>query len=1030
LDNLKSHARWRISAINIGMALSAGSLLAVIALALFLMRGDSEKLDVPALGGEIYNLHLASDDALTAADDFLLQGATPTLLQSNSQALIQQLETVLAFPGALDVLPDGGAPLILFKAEFARLLEPAMTAKQAMSAGALDRSLVALAEFLESDSAAVYDYLKAAFRQLGQIEADNRARANTQIYWFDIFAIFVVILAVLALATLWLRKRETEAVERSLRQAVRDLAEVQRIAHLGTVRWDYRADRVTWSDEFARIYGLEPGGLMCGADFQALVIPTDVERVVATEADALKRSQASGKPAMREVTYRAYRSDGQVIDLAAISELMADDKGRPLAMVSTVRDVTAEVQAKRALLDSERSLVAAQRIANVGSFRRNMKTGHTHWSNEMYRMLGLDPDEGAVPLRQIFHAEDMDGVIRMLNDLRRPDAPDSERQVTIDGRMLHSNGSVLNIRGTVEMSYDGIGQPDHLTGTLRDVTPETLHETALREAVAEAERANTAKSEFLAVMSHELRTPMNGVLGMLGAMAEASLPPEQTEQLQIARSSADSLLVILNDILDMSKIEAGKVELEIASFELAPVVRSVIHLYAQRAREKGIILDSRIGDDVPLWLTGDSGRIRQILANLVSNAVKFTSTGSVIVSVQMQGMAANGDVSLRFAVADTGLGIPLEAQSQVFGRFNQLDASYTRRFGGTGLGLSICRSLAELMAGTMSFESVPDKGTTFFLDISLPAAEAKVKQHVVVTNAVLQRMRILVAEDNNINQIVARSMLERLGQQADFALNGQEAIEAAEKFSYDIIFMDVSMPVLDGLEATRHIRKMAGSRGRVPILGLTAHAGDAERQSCLDAGFDEVLSKPLLLAALRDALARWQVRPDAKDDPSTADGPSADAESSGIEVAQTAGAGGDQGRASSQRAVMLSAADAQFIDDVALKNGLKELASAVGESALPNILQAALSSLERHKTVIDGFKHGATQDRDELERSFHSLVGLSKTLGSEGVSRLAYALELEAASLPPTHAEIEILQVQIDLFARAVKQHLSLQVKA
>ncbi|MGO4910412.1 ATP-binding protein [Pseudorhodobacter sp. W20_MBD10_FR17] len=873
MKHMQKYPRWQNAVTSICIALSVGCLMMALVLAPFVMRNTSEDLDASALRNEMFALHISTGEARAAARAFAT-GDTDSgrQLEDRSQILLQKIREVLAYPGARNVLPSNGEPLDLIQMPLAQQLEIVQAtqepeARDTATGMTKSQSLAALADMLEFQDVNLDRYVIDAFFQLGQINDNNRAPMEELELWSERFAGFVFLVAMLALATLWLQKRAAHKAGLTLRTAVHDLAEAQRIAHLGTLRWDYQSDQVTWSDEFARIYGLQPGGEMSGTAFQALLIPADVERVVASETEALKRSQETGQPALRDLTYRAYRSDGQVIELAAISELLANREGQPLYMVSTVRDVTDEVQAKRALLDSERSLAAAQRIAHIGSFRQNIKTAQVHWSDEMFRMLGLDPKKGAARLRQIFHPDDLDGVVGMLTDLRTPDAPYSERQIIINSRMRHADGSILHVRGTLEMSFDEFGQPEILTGSLRDVTTEIHQESAMREAVAEAERANAAKSEFLAVMSHELRTPMNGVLGMLGAMGEATLPPEQAEQLQIARSSADSLLVILNDILDMSKIEAGKVELEIAPFELEPLVRSVIHLYAQRAREKGIILDSVTGDGVPRWLTGDSGRIRQILANLVSNAVKFTSSGSVIVSVQKLGHAANGAVSLRFAVADTGLGIPLEAQPQVFGRFNQLDASYTRRFGGTGLGLSICRSLAELMAGGMSFESCPDEGSKFYLDLALPAAEARVTKPIPDHKAALPRMRILVAEDNNINQIVARSMLERLGQSADFALNGQEAIEAAQQFRYDLIFMDVSMPVLDGLEATRQIRKMSGSRGQVPILGLTAHAGDAERQSCLDAGFNEVLSKPLLIASLRDALSRWHGHSDAKDAP-------------------------------------------------------------------------------------------------------------------------------------------------------------------
>lgn len=543
-----------------------------------------------------------------------------------------------------------------------------------------------------------------------------------------------------------------------------ELAKAHRIAYIETVRWDYPQDRVTWSDEFARTYGLEPGGELPGEVFQKLLIPADTAKVATSEQAVLSRSAASGKPERREVRYRARRSDGVVIELEARSELLADAEGYPLLMVSTVRDITDEALAKRALIESERSLASAQRIANLGSFRRDIKPGQPIWSKKLYLMLGLRPGSEPPALEQIIHPDDAASIDAMLTDLRQPGAPSSRRKTEFNYWLVRADGETCHMRGIVEVAMDEFGVPDTLTGALRDGTDDIKREQALRDALEEAERANAAKSQFLAIASHELRTPMNGVMGMLGTLDETPLTENQKSHVSVALASANALMVILNDILDMSKIEAGRTDAEAEPFEVRSLVASVINLTARWAQDKGLTLTADVDARVPYWVSSDAGRIRHVLVNLVSNAVKFTSQGHVDVSVAPVPVRGDEDVRLRFSMADTGIGIPMDKHSQVFGRFNQLDASYTRRFGGTGLGFSISLSLAELLGGTLSFERKVGEGSTFWLEVPLKLASGIAASAAQEPQVTLSQMRILVADDNQINQLVVRSMLEAMGQ--------------------------------------------------------------------------------------------------------------------------------------------------------------------------------------------------------------------------------------------------------------------------
>jgi len=386
-----------------------------------------------------------------------------------------------------------------------------------------------------------------------------------------------------------------------------------------------------------------------------------------------------------------------------------------------------------------------------------------------------------------------------------------------------------------------------------------------------AETANRAKSEFLANMSHEIRTPMNAIIGMTDLALDGPLRPAQYEQLSLVRHAAQHLLKIINDILDLSKIEAGHLELEPAQFSLRPLVNNSLRIFASQALDKGLELTSTIESNVPDQLVGDAERLSQVLINLLGNAIKFTEHGQVAVDVDLVNDSTPQQCNLSFQVKDTGIGIPAENLEKLFRNFSQADHSISRKYGGTGLGLSICKTIVERMGGKISVESSPGMGSIFQFQIPFAIAEAgqlsEEEQQVPVTRENKPDLRergsrstscILVAEDHPVNQKLTISLLEKQGYNVILVENGRDAVDAFRKGSFSAILMDIRMPEMDGITATKAIRALEADRGhRTPIIGLTAQAFKEDRQASLDAGMDDYLIKPVRPSQLYATLENW-----------------------------------------------------------------------------------------------------------------------------------------------------------------------------
>jgi PAS domain S-box-containing protein len=827
----------------------------------------------------------------------------------------------------------------------------------------------------------VNGFLELTLQQVNKLSEARRLDIENTIT-VSVFVFSGLFLSVVVALFFLVRQRERLRIHGAMmHETARTLADAHRIARIGTFQWDFVADEVRWSDELARIYGLQNGATMKGDQFRQLVHPDDALRVELAEMHAASRSAASGAPEPRDTHYRVIRPDGRIAYVYAAAEILASPLGEPLSMTSTVRDVTEEYEQKRALEESEANLAEAQRIAKLGSFRGNLVTGEIYWSDELYRITGKDQDAvGDRPsMRDIVHPEDLTRVLGNWEKYRQASTPNSKRQVPLEHRVIRADGKLLYLRGTMEYRYGEDGSAVSVAGTLRDVTDERSQEQALQSAKAEAEQANSAKTEFLAVMSHELRTPMNGVIGMLSALEETELNEDQTLLARVARTSADALLMIVNDILDLSKIEAGKLELEQTSFELRPLLRSVVHLYIQQARAKNIILDTEIAEDLPKWFEGDAGRLRQIILNLVSNAVKFTGQGMVLIRAQLLQAKEEGRATVRFSVIDNGLGIAPEKRGEVFSRFNQLDRSYARRFGGTGLGLAISKRLAELMGGSIDFVSEPGVETTFWCDIPLRPIEAQSAGNAVTSNIQMPPQKILVAEDNTTNQLVIQRLLQKMGHQVDVVNNGVEAVEAVASRSYDLVLMDVSMPLLDGIEATRQIRALDGNRSRIRVIALTANTMQEDIDTCLAAGMDDFLSKPIVLQKLEAALSYRTL-----------------ATISGSETDHPTAGKDDDGSAQLER--------------------LSQLESEVGAETMPELLSACVTDLTRTLEELRNALHEG--DFKAIGRAAHSMRGVGVTLGASKLSIIAgqaedACLDDEPDGLVETLAELEASARQV-----------------
>jgi signal transduction histidine kinase/FixJ family two-component response regulator len=542
-------------------------------------------------------------------------------------------------------------------------------------------------------------------------------------------------------------------------------------------------------------------------------------------------------------------SAGQVVGTFAMYHRQrAKPRDRELRIVEAgallAGNVIQRLRATQRQLENDERIMLAERAASLGIWDLNIPNRVLTISEEMAAHLGfarssvrLSVDE----LRALVHPDDWTVLVDALAR-----ANDSHGSFRAECRAVLGNGRIRFFRSQGRVEFEA-GIPIRVAGASIDVTKE-------REMVEKVEQATRAKSEFLANMSHEIRTPMNGLLGTIQLLLDSGLTQEQKEHVDVIQSCGEMLLTLVNDVLDLSKIEAGKLTLERIPFDLERLVKEVAGLVRPAALARNLELREEFAPNLPGTLIGDPQRIRQVLLNLLSNAVKFTERGMVGMVVKSQ-PSRDGIVDVCLAVRDTGIGISPDAQRAIFEPFTQADSSTTRRFGGTGLGLAICQRLVAAMGGTLEIESEPGCGSTFRVTIPLargerPRLRAGTPDRIRPT---IRPLRILVAEDNAINQKIAAMILAKMGHHVDVVQNGELAVAAVERSDYDLVLMDCEMPVMDGYTATRAIRRLP-RRAAVPIVAMTAHAMAEDRQRCLAAGMDDYLSKPVSVDRLSEAI--------------------------------------------------------------------------------------------------------------------------------------------------------------------------------
>ncbi|MBV8621012.1 MAG: PAS domain-containing protein [Curvibacter sp.] len=582
--------------------------------------------------------------------------------------------------------------------------------------------------------------------------------------------------------------------------------------------------------------------------------------------EKLWRTVLAGEVWKGEICNRSRDGSLHWLDQTIVPTL--DAQGRPFRFISIRTDITHRKQVEQSLAQTASRLALATGSAGIGVWGRDMVSGRFSMDEQTGRLLHLDADNFSGEARELFmclHPDDRSHVLQAFEAAVAGNAP-----LHIEHRVVWPSGEVRYLHCSAAVMRNAEGEPIQMVGVGFDITKLREVETRMREAKEAAEEASRSKSEFLANMSHEIRTPMNAMLGLSHLLRQTPLDRRQQDFVEKIQRSGQHLLGIINDILDFSKVEAGKLDIEHIEMDLQKVLENVANLVGEKARSKNLQLLFDVAPDVPMQLIGDPLRLGQILINYANNAVKFTERGEVVIQVRKASETPT-EVDLRLEVHDTGIGLSDEQAQKLFQSFQQADNSTTRKYGGTGLGLAISKRLAALMGGEVGVHSEVGKGSRFWFTARLGKSRRRpgdAVPHVgegsapIDTQASaggherLQGARVLLVEDNELNQDVAVGLLSLIGVQVDLAENGRVALDRVAKAEYDLILMDMQMPVMDGITATRAMAPLL-ERRPTPVVAMTANARTSDREACMRAGMVDYLSKPIDPEALRQLLLRW-----------------------------------------------------------------------------------------------------------------------------------------------------------------------------
>jgi PAS domain S-box-containing protein len=643
------------------------------------------------------------------------------------------------------------------------------------------------------------------------------------------------------------RSAESDRAEATgLREANRLLIMAEEMAQVGHYRLNLVSNEVMWSDEVYRTYGLPRSFTPNLASVLSAYHPGDRDRVLEIMQTALVDGETF------RFNARIMRSDATIRSVLISGQAERTPSGKITGLFGILQDVTSISNAEREREALSERVILATRAGKIGIWEWNTAADVLEWDSAMHALYGID--RSTVPTYELWlgciHPDDRERSVLELQQAMAGEAP-----FDTEFRVIGPAGEVRHVRSMATLLRDSTGAGLRMVGANWDITETWILTDDLREEKERAEEANRTKSEFLARMSHEIRTPMNGLIGFATLVLDGELSAEQRRYVTLLGDAGRSLLAIINDILDFSKLEAGRIALERIPVDLAALVDAAVSIVRADATPKGIALEIELATELPAWVNGDPTRLRQILLNLLTNALKFTERGSIRVRVR-RASPAHPD-RLRFEIVDTGIGIAPELHHLLFTNFSQLEKSIMRRYGGTGLGLAICKRLVEAMDGEIGVASELGAGSCFWFTAELAEVAAPLPPTSYERPVPIAARRILVADDNRVNQIVVESLLRRDGHDVVVAEDGVQAVAAVRASHFDLVLMDMQMPFMDGVEATRAIRALPAPACDVSIIALTANAMAEEVERCHAAGMNLHLAKPIDRDRLRRAIADW-----------------------------------------------------------------------------------------------------------------------------------------------------------------------------